>query len=61
MFSLTTFLIAFSNGCLSLPAIPFDSTNSSNPINVAIVSKMEPQIVEIGYNNEMNEKINAIP
>lgn len=61
MFSLTTFLIAFSNGCLSLPAKPIDSTNSSNPINVAIVSKMEPQIVEIGYSNEMNEKIKAIP
>jgi len=37
------------------------STNSSNPNNKLIVSRIEPPNDEIGYNNEMNEKIRAIP
>lgn len=58
---LTTRLIQCKSGCRSDPTSPMASTNSSKPIRIAMVNRTDPQIVDNGYNSEMNEKINAIP
>lgn len=59
--ALTIFLIQFKSGFRFDPTNPMDSTNNSNPISVATDINIEPQIDEMGYSKEINEKIRAIP